>query len=647
MMIKAQRGCGMLPWLIAGLFGSLLFKLGIGAADDTVPVSLNAGETYVIKDLSKSTTPGIKVLDNPHALVIHTDAPGEMVLLGAEAGEWQITTTANGGNSVTYDVAVHAVANPFTHPLKPAPAVVSDADLTGANAKAAPSSPLDAPGPLDKPGAPSRIASAAPAGAAAASASASAPPAGVAAVSSSTTVLTPVSSPAPAAALSAPALATPATVAAANLSIPGAGGAPSGVMASQAPALQAPPEKFRSDPLVSPLSSPAEAPNGVQRRNYLPAFGIDLMANTSEIFDFSSRITRISIADSNIADIQVINPFQINLIGHQPGFTTLAVWDAQGRYLQRQIRVDRDGKQQVLLNVIVAELNRSRLENQGINYSVALTHLGLSIVGLPGQVATPFSPQAQIIAQSTAGVGAVATSAPPGVLPPGGNLINMLLSQNVTYGIAGQNHNVDSSALFQFLEQHQLGKILAQPHLLANSGEKAQFLSGGEIPIVIAQALNTSIVFKQFGTSVVFVPTVIDADDIELAVKPEVSQPDFAHGVQLFGFTVPAFVTRRAETFVRLHNLQTLIIAGLILDKKIESVDKVPYLGDLPYAGSLFRSTSYNTQKTDLVMSVTPQIVAPLPSNGEVALPIDRGPLTTNEIRTDRVYPTDASRPRF
>ncbi|HUY19352.1 MAG TPA: hypothetical protein VMV15_09000, partial [Candidatus Binataceae bacterium] len=184
-------------------------------------------------------------------------------------------------------------------------------------------------------------------------------------------------------------------------------------------------------------------------------------------------------------------------------------------------------------------------------------------------------------------------------------------------------------------------------HLLANSGEKAQFLSGGEIPIVVAQALNTSIVFKQFGTSVIFVPTVVGTDDIELAVKPEVSEPDYAHGVQLFGFTVPAFVTRRAETFVRLHNMQTLIIAGLLLDNKTATVDKVPYLGDIPYAGGLFRNTTYNDQKTDLVMSVTPQIVAPLPINGEVSLPTSHGPLTASEIRTQRVYPTDASRPRF
>ncbi|MBF6561456.1 MAG: pilus assembly protein N-terminal domain-containing protein [Candidatus Binataceae bacterium] len=594
-----------------------------------MPVSLNAGETYVIKDLSKAATPGIKVIDNPNALVVHTDAPGELVLLGAEAGEWRIKTVASTGGATVYDVSVHALARPFAAPLKPAaaPPAMGDAGVGAGSPKAAPANPLDGPGPLDSRSGPSS--SAAPAGKPVMAASLPAPEKLAAAAPAASSVLTPVKGPA------------------ASMSLPGSGAAPAGVMATQAAALQAPPAKYRSDPLAGPPAAPLEAPNGVQRRSYLPAYGVELMAASSQIFDFPTRITRISIADSKVADIQVINPFQINMVGHTPGFTTLAVWDDQGHYLQRQVRVDRDSQQQVLLNVIVGELDRSKLENQGINFSVALSKLGFSLVGLPGAVATPYNPTAQIVTQATAGLGAAAFSPPAGVMPSGGSLINMLLSQNMTYGVAGTNSNVNSAAFFQFLEQHELAKILAQPHLLANSGEKAQFLSGGEIPIVVAQALNTSIVFKQFGTSVVFVPTVVNDQDIELAVKPEVSQPDYAHGVQLFGFTVPAFVTRRAETFVRLRNQQTLIIAGLILDNKVATVDKVPYLGDMPYAGSLFRNTAYSDQKTDLVMSVTPQIVRPLPDNGEVALPTDRGPLTAQEIRTQRVYPSDASRPRF
>jgi len=223
----------------------------------------------------------------------------------------------------------------------------------------------------------------------------------------------------------------------------------------------------------------------------------------------------------------------------------------------------------------------------------------------------------------------------------------MLLSQSLTYGLAFGNGNYQTQSLFQYLEQHNLAKILAQPHLLANSGEEAKFLSGGEIPIVIAQALNTSIVFKQFGTSVEFVPTVVGRNDIELLVKPEVSEPDFAHGVQLFGFNVPAFITRRAETMVQLKDNQTLIIAGLILHDKKTNIDKVPYLGDIKFLGGLFRTTSYTNTETDLVMSVTPQIVRPLPDGAAVYNPTTVPELTHDQIETRRLAQPDATRPRF
>jgi pilus assembly protein CpaC len=98
---------------------------------------------------------------------------------------------------------------------------------------------------------------------------------------------------------------------------------------------------------------------------------------------------------------------------------------------------------------------------------------------------------------------------------------------------------------------------------------------------------------------------------------------------------------------VRLKNNQTLIVAGLLLNTKNETVSKVPYMGDIPWVRGLFRNTSYNNTQTDLVMTVTPQIVAPLPSNGQVALPTDRGPMNSEEIKTRRVYPDDAARPRF
>lgn len=234
-----------------------------------------------------------------------------------------------------------------------------------------------------------------------------------------------------------------------------------------------------------------------------------------------------------------------------------------------------------------------------------------------------------------------------GTVPAASQIIPLLLSSALNYGLTWGNSNVQTQAFFNFLETHNLAKVLAEPHLLANSGEKAEFLSGGEIPIVVAQALNTSIVFKQFGTSVVFVPTVVGKDTIEMDVKPEVSEPDYTHGVSMFGFTVPAFVTRRAQTVVRLKNSQTLIIAGLILHNRTSQVQKTPYLGDLPYVGNLFKHTSYDDQNTDLVMSVTPQIVQPIPVDGRAATPIERPPLSAGDIRTERLAQPDESRPRF
>jgi pilus assembly protein CpaC len=400
-------------------------------------------------------------------------------------------------------------------------------------------------------------------------------------------------------------------------------------------------ERYRSDPSVSLTGGELHTGAISGGRHYLPEDGVQLQTGSSRIIDFTTRLHRVSIADTTVADIQVINPFQVNLIGHKPGFTTLAVWDQNGQYVERPVRIDPNGKQQVLLRTMVAELDRSAIENQGTNLSLALSHQGFSLVGLPGPVATPFSASTSF----TSSNGTVSSSG--NTLPAGGSLIGMLLSSSLTYGLALGNKDYQLQGLFQYLEQHNLAKLLAQPELLANSGEEAKFLSGGEIPIVIAQALNTSIVFKQFGTSVEFVPTVIGSNDIELLVKPEVSQPDFAQGVSMFGFTIPAFVTRRAETMVQLKDNQTLIIAGLILHQKTTEVQKVPYLGDIPYVGGLFRNTSYNNAETDLIISVTPQIVRPLPDGASVYNPTSVRELTHDQIETRRLAQPDASRPRF
>ena len=619
-----MRGCKTNIWsaeLICRLLAYAGLLLVVSAATaraqakdrtDWVPVSMNAGETYVINDIKPGTKPSFKVEQNPNAFVSYDSPPGKLTMLSAGAGRWIVTVTNSSDREVSYDVNAFGVAKPGA-PLTPgiAPPSMNDDGL-----------------------------SARPGAGASTSTSSATPEMG--AVSSMRT--TPTAASAYTATLPDKA---PLSYDDASWNVP-----PQPGNGSQAyePRESAPSAistaRYRNDPSVLDAGPGYLGDSVSGGKHYLPEDAVSLMMGTSEVIDFQHRVTRISVADSKIADVQVIDPFQLNLIAHQPGFTTLAIWDAAGRYDERTVRVDASGKQQVMLNTIVAELDRTELENQGVNLSVALTKMGISLVGLPGAVATPYSAASTL--QSSASAGSLSgTTSPGGILPGPGQMIPLLLSPSVTYGLSAGNSDIQWQGFFQFLETHNLGKVLAEPHLLANSGEKAKFLSGGEIPIVIAQALNSTIVFKTFGTSVEFIPTVVGRDDIELLVKPEVSEPDFAHGVQLFGFTVPAFVTRRAETMARLKDRQTLIIAGLILHEKTTQVQKVPYLGDIPYVAGLFRTTSYSNQETDLIMSVTPEIVRPLPPTGQVYLPTGRSEMTPDEIKTRRLEPPDASRPRF
>lgn len=565
-MLRVRAGAGF-----AGVL-TLLMLAWMGAAAgaenqiERVLVNLEAGQTYILKDLKKTATPEISFAPGSHPFALECPQQGVCYVLGLAAGRGSVRATRNDGRTAVFEIRVSALAREG-HPLEPAEAVPRSLSNNF---------PADLNPRLQRENPP------------AANASATGPPASA---KESVSTL-----------------------------------------------------RYARNPSANELEVP---PAGARPPYYPPPGTISLMANTSRLLAFGVPLSRISIADSKIADVSVVGASSLMLVGHHPGFTTLAVWADNGEYWQRLVRVNRGGAQEVELNVVVAELNRSKLETHGVDISVALANAGISVVGLPGTVATPYSPSTNLTASG--GQGTIIPLPPTGVLPIGGSLIPLLLSQNLTYAVATQNGQATTNSFLQLLEEHDLAKILAEPLLIAESGQEADFLSGGEIPIVISQALNTSVVFKQFGTSVKFVPTVVDPEKglIDLVVKPELSQPDYTKGVQLFGFTVPAFVTRRAETSVRLDNNQTLVIAGLILNTRQSQVRKVPYLGDLPYLGSLFRHTSWNHVKSELVMTVTPRIVRPIPAGARVTLPTQRGPITPGEIRTRPLSQPNVARPRL
>jgi len=203
---------------------------------------------------------------------------------------------------------------------------------------------------------------------------------------------------------------------------------------------------------------------------------------------------------------------------------------------------------------------------------------------------------------------------------------NLLVRSGVDF--IGRYRNPGKFGISYYIEaavDDNLAKILAKPTLISRSGQTASVLIGGEIPIPVAQGGafgSITVLFKSFGIAVEFTPTVLGPERIHLEVAPEVSEPDFTLGTQVEGFTTPGFVTRRASTSVELADGQTFAIAGLLKDNTMEFIEKYPGLGDIPVLGALFRSSQYRREQTELVILVTPHLVRPLPE-GPPPLPTD------------------------
>ncbi|APG26970.1 hypothetical protein A7E78_03455 [Syntrophotalea acetylenivorans] len=170
----------------------------------------------------------------------------------------------------------------------------------------------------------------------------------------------------------------------------------------------------------------------------------------------------------------------------------------------------------------------------------------------------------------------------------------------------------DFSAALRFLEEEGLARLLAEPRLVTQSGQEASFLAGGEFPIPVPDDDGITIEYKEFGVALRFTPVVLSNGKISLRVAPSVSDIASSSTIPtgtITDFVVPNLITRKLESTVQLYDGQTLALAGLLQDSLRESVSKIPGLGDIPIIGTLFRSTSYQQERTDLMISVTPHLV--------------------------------------
>ncbi|MFC4172907.1 type II and III secretion system protein family protein [Microvirga sp. GCM10011540] len=202
-------------------------------------------------------------------------------------------------------------------------------------------------------------------------------------------------------------------------------------------------------------------------------------------------------------------------------------------------------------------------------------------------------------------------------LPSGSSPFGTLIAQVLGGGIS-------ADILVQALEEKGLARRLAEPNLIALSGEKASFLAGGEVPIPIASEDNKiTVQYKEYGVRLNFTPVVLDNGLINLKLEPEVSQIDESVRVSTGLISIPSFITRRASTIIEVRDGQSFAMAGLLQSTHTKNQDQVPWLGQVPVLGALFRSSSFQEQETDLVIIVTPRLVRPARPGQPLRTPLD------------------------
>lgn len=384
---------------------------------------------------------------------------------------------------------------------------------------------------------------------------------------------------------------------------------------------------------------------------------ISVPVNQGVLVDFSVPLREVRVASPEIADVSVLSPRQILVEGKSFGTTQLTalvdgnqeriftvavdldlerlqaainhavprakvkatgmldtvvlqgtVPDAEsaerimqiaGIYSEQTINQMRvAGVHQVLLRCTVAEVNRTATRELGFNGWMA------------GNNFPSMFTVSQIGGINPVDIGAagnidVTTRIPFGTAQDG---LPLTQSPTLSFGFPDMQMQV----FIRALRQNGLLKILAEPNLVAVSGQEASFLAGGEIPYPVAQRDSVTIDYREFGVRLNFTPTVISDGLVRLRVAPEVSEPDFSTSVTIGGFVVPGLTQRRVETVVELATGQTFAIGGLLSEQVRATTDKVPGLGDLPVLGALFSSVKYQQDETELVVLVTPELVEPL-----------------------------------
>ena len=399
-----------------------------------------------------------------------------------------------------------------------------------------------------------------------------------------------------------------------------------------------------------------DRPTAQQQLDTIPVFPkIALTTGRSIILTTEFDVIRLAITNPGVADATVVQPREILLDGKAPGTVSLILWGPSERLqydvvveqpistLEQQLHALYPGEDVTIGTSEGATILSGRVSSTNVMMrmgeitaaSLPKTQL-INLLQVPGgsdtqqvmlqvrfaEVNRRILTQAGlslIVARSNF-VARTTTSGGPTFSAPEGepatlifsDLLNLFVFDRV-HGVAGVLRALESTGAFQ---------SLAEPNLIAYNNQEASFLAGGEIPIPVVGGVNgnASITYKEFGIRLTFTPTIA-GDAIRLKVRPEVSSLDFANGISISGFRIPALITRRAETNVELRDGQSFAIAGLLNNIGQNDEEAIPILSKLPIIGPLFKSKTKRAEQTELMVLITPRLVRPLDPDEVPPLP--------------------------
>ena len=394
---------------------------------------------------------------------------------------------------------------------------------------------------------------------------------------------------------------------------------------------------------------------------------ITLLEGRGELITFRQDVTKVAISEPKVADAVVISPREVMVNAKGPGRATLVIWETGAEPVRYEIYVTKDTTEWDAFTKAINDTAGAPISVTGTGETIVLSgkvKTAEDSKRLAGMAQTraktvinllqsppPAEPRQIMLQVKFAAIDRVAltqigfnlfstnpkmvgvTSTEQFAAPRFSQLQPTSTGQTVNFSdllnLFAFRPDLNIGATIKALQEHDLLQILAEPNLITVEGKEASFLAGGSFPFPTITTTPTgggtapvvTVQFKPFGVKLEFTPTVTAQGSIDLKVAPEVSSLDFANAVTLQGFVIPALAQRRAETEVILKDGESFAIAGLIDNRVIETLMKVPGLGDLPILGKIFRSRSTQKSTDELLVVVTPHFVKALTPEEKAKLP--------------------------